>query len=586
MTRRAALTLLISLLLLLAQPVHSPATAAQVVTGNGLTWGYNQTGQIGNGSQIDRTAPAVVSGLGAVVAVAAGQSHSLALLSDGTVRAWGDNPTGQLGDGTNTRRTTPVPVTGLTGVVAISAGASHSLAVLGDGTVRAWGWNGRGQLGDGTEENRSTPVAVPGLTGVVAVAAGLAYSVALLNDGTVRAWGINGNGQLGDGTTSEKRLTPAPVVNLSGAVAIAAGDQHNLALLSDGTVRAWGSNLNGKLGDGTQANRNLPVTVPGLGGVVAIAAGAGHSLAVLGDGTARAWGSNDHGQLGDGTTTQRLTPVSVTGLSGATDVAAGTSHSLARTSDGTVRAWGYNFAGQLGDSTTTQRLTPVVAVGLGGVVAITAGWNHSLAISSLRFGDVPTTALAHDAIDQLASRGIINGCDATASPPLFCPADTTLRHQMAALIVRAMPGWQAETWVNTFTDPTDDIELWGRVATLQHYGVVSGYTAESCVAQGKGVPCYGPLDSVLKAQAISFVTRAMVKKGYWEARSADPNLYGGALAGTGHEADAATYWYYTRGRGGVPDYPEVGPFPLGDAATRGWFARLLWTAIQGSPAAP
>ena len=202
------------------------------------------------------------------------------------------------------------------------------------------------------------------------------------------------------------------------------------------------------------------------------------------------------------------------------------------------------------------------------------------------FADLPANDPANEAITQLAARGIINGCDATATPPLFCPQDLTLRHQLAALIVRAIPGWAAETYTNTFTDPTEDAELWRRVATLQHYGVVGGYSAASCTAQGKTPPCYGPTDPVLKAQAISFVTRAMVAKGYWTQQPVDRALYGGALLGTGHEQDASTYWHYTRAQGGVPDYPEGGAFPIGEAAQRAWFARLLWAAIQGSPAAP
>jgi hypothetical protein len=201
-----------------------------------------------------------------------------------------------------------------------------------------------------------------------------------------------------------------------------------------------------------------------------------------------------------------------------------------------------------------------------------------------RFGDVPAADPACAAIEALAARGIINGCDGSVVPPLFCPADTTLREQMAALIVRAMPGWADETWPNTFTDQTDDAELMRRVGTLQHYGVAGGYN--DCPAQGKVAPCYGPLDPVLRAQAISFVTRAMVAKGYWVKQAIDPNLYGGVLTGTGHEQDASTYWYYTRNKGGVPDYPEGGGFPVDEAAPRAWFARLLWIAIQGTPAAP
>src|SRR6185503_7764912 len=98
-------------------------------------------------------------------------NHTLALLNDGTVKGWGYNASGQLGDGTTVTRLSPVVVSGLTQVVSISTG-SHSLAVLQDGTVKAWGLNMDGELGDGTTTNRLTPIAVPGLSNVKAVAAG------------------------------------------------------------------------------------------------------------------------------------------------------------------------------------------------------------------------------------------------------------------------------------------------------------------------------------------------------------------------------------------------------------------------------
>src|SRR5665647_2508062 len=123
--------------------------------------------------------------------VAAGDSHTVALQSDGTVVAWGSNFYGQMGDGTTTQRLSPVAVPGLTGVVAVSAGVSHTVAVKSDGTVVAWGWNNYGQLGDGTTTWRLSPVAAPGLTGVVAGAAGVGVTVALKSDGTVMAWGWN-----------------------------------------------------------------------------------------------------------------------------------------------------------------------------------------------------------------------------------------------------------------------------------------------------------------------------------------------------------------------------------------------------------
>ena len=285
---------------------------------------------------------------------------------------------------------TPGLVSALTEVVAIAAGG-HSLALASDGTVWAWGVNGNGQLGDGTTHDRLTPVPVQNLSGVVAIAAGMNHSLALKEDGTVWAWGYNAHGQLGIGTT-DAPLIPVQVHGLSGVVAIAAGSLHSLALMADGTVWAWGYNGDGELGDGTRTTQRMPVLVRSLRGVVAIAAGGGHSLALQADGTVWAWGYNAYGGCGDGLDdtarpTIRVTPVPVTHLSGVVAIAAGGGHCLALRADGTVWAWGLNTGtplpapggGQLGDGTLTHRSTPVQVVGLCEVVGIAAGGGHSLA---------------------------------------------------------------------------------------------------------------------------------------------------------------------------------------------------------------
>jgi len=185
-----------------------------------------------------------------LVAVTAGGSHSLAIVSDGAVWAWGDNRNGQLGDGSNVDSHVPVRVRDLTDVTAVAGGAYHSLALRGDGTVWAWGLNQWGELGDGTNDDSSVPVRVAGLTGVRAVAAGGDYSLALLDDGTVWSWGLNEWATLGNGTTADSSL-PVRVAGLTGVGAIAAGLGHAHALAGDGTVWSWGYNWWGELGDGS-----------------------------------------------------------------------------------------------------------------------------------------------------------------------------------------------------------------------------------------------------------------------------------------------------------------------------------------------
>jgi alpha-tubulin suppressor-like RCC1 family protein len=152
------------------------------------------------------------------------------------------------------------------------------------------------------------------LTDVVAVSPGTQHTVALESDGDIFAWGLRVSGALGDGSTSSHVTTPQQISALSAKeiVAIATGHRFSLALEDDGTVWAWGRNVEGQLGDGTTTQRTTPVQVPNLSGITAIAAGGYHALALQGDGgIVWAWGDNSEGQLGDGTTTNRSTPIRV-----------------------------------------------------------------------------------------------------------------------------------------------------------------------------------------------------------------------------------------------------------------------------------
>ena len=299
-----------------------------------------------------------------VDAVAAGGSTNrwfMALLANGSVWTMGFNSSGQLGDGSTTTRSTWAPVPGLSGVTQIAAAASTGYALLSDGSAKAWGSNFNGRVGDGSTTNRLTPTSVSGLSsGVRQIAAGVVVGYALLSDGSVRAWGDNSRGAGGDGSTSV-RLTPTPVSGLSGVTQIAAGGDNGYALLSGGSVRAWGANDRGQVGDGSTTQRLTSTPVSGLSsGVTQIAAGTAAGYALLSDGSVKAWGANSSGQVGDGSTTNRLTPTSVSGLSsGVTQIAAGGATGYALLSGGSVKAWGANSSGQVGDGSMTNQLAPI-----------------------------------------------------------------------------------------------------------------------------------------------------------------------------------------------------------------------------------
>jgi alpha-tubulin suppressor-like RCC1 family protein len=281
-----------------------------------------------------------------------------------------------------------------------------------------WGENVFGQLGDGNLTQANVPVIASGLNFVTAVAAGKDHSLALLSDGTVVAWGSNASGQLGIGEESVGSDVPLPVEGLSHVKAIAAGANQSLALLQNGTVVAWGGNEAGQLGDGNTEASYLPVAVKGLTGVTAIAAGGEHSMALLSSGKVMAWGENEQGQLGNNSTTSSDVPVSV-GLSEVTAIAAGNEFSLALLSGGSVMAWGSDRFGQLANSGVEasgeeeERLSPVpVAVnGVSGVSAIAAGARHGLAL----LGNSTVMAWGQDAAGELGDGSITRSVEVPAA---------------------------------------------------------------------------------------------------------------------------------------------------------------------------
>ena len=218
---------------------------------------------------------------------------------------------------------------------------------------------------------------------VVQISAGVNHTCAVTIAGSLKCWGGNNFGQLGDNSATS-RVTPVGVTGLdSGVVSVAAGDYYTCAVTTSGIAICWGRNDYGQLGDNSTTQRSVPGVVYGLTGVASVEAGGFHTCAVLTGGLTKCWGYNAYGQLGDGTTTLRLAPVGVTGLTGVVSVAAGLNHTCAVTTSGAAKCWGYNANGQLGDGSKTARSTPVAVIGWeSGVASLATGNYHTCVVTT------------------------------------------------------------------------------------------------------------------------------------------------------------------------------------------------------------
>ena len=345
-------------------------TCASKTDGTLWCWGNNSDGQLGDGTVMDEHSPIEVTALGAsVAAVSVGTFHTCARKTDGTLWCWGRNSYGQLGDGSVTDEHSPIEVTALgASVAAVSAGEVHTCARKTDGTLWCWGENSTGELGDGTTADKHSPVEVTALGASVAeVSAGAGHTCARKTDNTLWCWGLNYSGELGNGTTADEH-SPVQVTALGASAAeVSASFVHTCARKTDGTLWCWGDNVCGQLGDGTNAVKPSPVEVTALGASVAeISTADCRTCARKTDGTLWCWGDNFEGQLGDGTNTSKPSPVEVTALGASVaEATASAGHTCARKTDGTLWCWGDNASGQLGDGTDVGKPSPVEVTALG-----------------------------------------------------------------------------------------------------------------------------------------------------------------------------------------------------------------------------
>jgi alpha-tubulin suppressor-like RCC1 family protein len=378
-----------------------PACAAKVAAGDGHScalrtdgtvwcWGRNDHGQLGNDTVDDADSPVqVVAGTvnGVAVklpkfsAVSAGSTHSCALGEDGTAWCWGASGAGQVGNSRGSEFHTPQQVAGLTGVLAITAAAAHSCAIRGDRVAVCWGGNDEGQLGNGGFTPSAAPVEVQTLQGVTAIAAGSASTCAVDGSHKVWCWGANDHGQLGD-PVRDSRGTPRMVaLPFDAAAGVAVGGGFSCALStreSGGKVACFGVNSAGQLGAIVFEDESpTPVAVTFGGVAVSIVAGANFACLVDDAGAPWCWGNNDNFVLTDPTGQAR--PVPVRASYGAVSAVAAGSHACAVLAGGGLRCVGYNGRGQLGNGQRTTQSVPGMIDGITDATGVASGAAHSCA---------------------------------------------------------------------------------------------------------------------------------------------------------------------------------------------------------------
>ena len=369
----------------------SPDTpvCARFEGGKAKCWGGNYYGTLGNGTnsnygdddnEMGASLPFLNLGSGLTAKqIALGEYHSCAILNNDGLKCWGINGAGELGTGGDTVGDTfnlPSNLSTLSlgserTALQVTAGRYYSCVLLDDKSIKCWGYNATGQLGYGDNDNRTAPEATATVNlgsdkTAKQVVAGNNFACAILNDDTVKCWGDDSYGQLGDGQSGGSQNAPhaTNTVNLGqGAKFLAVLWYHVCAILNDNSLKCWGSDYYGQLGRGESSNRVPTPHSVSLGQnttVVDVAVGLDHTCVILNDNTVKCWGRNDYGQLGYGNTTDTNAPPSATVDLGqgrtARSLSLGRNHSCALLDDYTVKCWGQHSQGSLGTGSGSDHL--------------------------------------------------------------------------------------------------------------------------------------------------------------------------------------------------------------------------------------
>jgi len=410
--------------------VSAGTSATYAVRSDGalFAWGYNSYYQLGDGTYVNRSSPVqigtsswsqVSGGDSHAVAlnvnkqlynwgsgiyplandsfswkmVSVGSIHTMAIRSDNTLWGWGTNTSGQLGIGTVTGTyINPIQIGTYNSWSQVSAGGSFSAALRADGSIWSWGANVDGELGYGSLATSSSPVQI-GTSSWTQVYASGNQMAAIRLDGSVWCWGYGLAGEIGNGAAANVSAPTriAGTASTSSFVQVSVGGAV-AAITITGALWAWGWNIGGQVGNGTQnsgTNISSPVLI-GSSSWAVVACGGTHTAAITSTGALFTWGLNNNGQLGSNlpTTSARSSPVQV-GTSSWTQVTVGTDRVQALTITGALFAWGLNSSGQLGDGTVIARSSPVQI----GLSAGTSYWTKIYSGATQAFGVFSTNVL-------------------------------------------------------------------------------------------------------------------------------------------------------------------------------------------------
>ncbi|MEM9203579.1 MAG: S-layer homology domain-containing protein [Actinomycetota bacterium] len=547
-------------------------TCALLSSGTVRCWGLNNKGQLGYGDMENRgdelgemaaLGPVDFGGTRTAQLLTTGDEYTCVLTATSTVKCWGDNDFGQLGLGTFRDIGDEVGEMGVnldrvdlgTGRTAVSlvAGRDHTCAILDDDTLKCWGRNSSGQLGLGDDINRGgTPDEMGDFLAAVSLGAGRTakaislgdtHTCAILDDDSVKCWGEGELGQLGQGTKPDigdgggemgDALMPISLGTGRTAAAISTGDSHSCAILDDGSVKCWGGNDVGQLGQGNkiqvgddpgEMGNALAAVSLGTGRTaVAISTSANHNCVILDNGDLKCWGRNDKGQLGYGDSDDRgdgggemgdsLPAVDLGAGRTAEAVTTGTNHTCALLDDSTLRCWGNNDFGQLGIDSTEDvgdgdnndadgdgdgdddpGDTGPINTGDDTVGTPPAFQIPVCDASSKGFTDIGDSFAQSD-INCLNDIGVIGG----TTPTTYAPNDPISREAMAALMGRM---WQSVLGGKCFADthPFTD------VSETSFAGKEIGCLVDLQVIGGKTPTTYAPGDSLTREEAAALIAR-------------------------------------------------------------------------------